>query len=1015
MAYENDFLNNGTAGGSNNAEDPERAFDNNELTGWRDGIGILPQSITYDLKQYTSDLTGSGTATADSDAGAGHLPSGAFDNTLTLIWTSANTAHPHWLKYDFGVGNSYVVTQYTIQARNDGFQSRTPKDFKIQGSNDDSSWTDLDIQTGITYGNGEKKTFNTFSEGNNTTSYRYYRIYSTVSDGGNYSSIGEMEYMATVTEVTKTAGQLRIKPRLIVGNLGTKDFSLWGSNLDTPNRDTDGNWTSIFTGQTINNENWQEFTLTNSTAYRHYRIKTTSSWSVSPQASFWEIELKEETPPIVDSTNINIDENKQFGETRSPFLEGFQFGEEIEFKVGEHIEFNEGFNIGNEEITISENYNKSEGFTIGEVIEINQSLEKQNYNDTFQIGELTEIFSLADIDNASKIIHYNPLIVITDTDPIKIVKVNITNPEIPTFQTYILNTVSDTVRNAKDIVYNETFGLLYVACADGKLLTLDINDFDTRSEIDLSDTNDVILLTQYDEGHRIFAGTDDIEGEVITFTETQSEIINTDLRFNIAKFSTLQTSLNLINARIVSTDFRFLSLNTNNITTDIRFFQTAFDDVSLDTINRPDFVVYINNVSVADLQLSSINIFHTIDEHSLAKFTLGRYHDKLDYTLDGTYSQITNQNDVRIEIKGHVEFTGKISRLDCNSNNETVVIEAKGDKPSSNKKSIVLPMTKLNNKFHLYDIIVENPVIYNPYIDPNEEDPEFYNGIKIDLGKEIVQKQNRIRTLYDSPVSGFGSASSGVYGGSSLGSLAFEIMEQGFNAKQNWSYFWGNITAENFLTGAEHTAFYVGTSLSGYSADSWLLLQVKYRMQRIYDDVEEELGEYTVGSAPFKEISVKNGKLITKPRWEDRDDGLYEVTDEGYDYIEYAKIIADLELDKLRTINGDILPKTSADIELSLDGYYYYNPKILTRINISDTTDPTVYNNNNGFPVSIKGIEINSDSMKVTLQTDNSLSREELKEIEDKFPDPESDEYLFEEKIVFLNVKYDPNRDEDVV
>ena len=98
----------------------------------------------------------------NDDAGGGWMPSGS------------NT--DRWVKFDFGSGKVYKNAQwYWINA------SGTEGTWKWQGSNDDSSWTDIGSSFNLTtYGGGVDNTLRnqTFSSelGSNTTSYRYYRI-----------------------------------------------------------------------------------------------------------------------------------------------------------------------------------------------------------------------------------------------------------------------------------------------------------------------------------------------------------------------------------------------------------------------------------------------------------------------------------------------------------------------------------------------------------------------------------------------------------------------------------------------------------------------------------------------------------------------------------------------------------------------------------------------------------------------------------------------------------------------
>jgi hypothetical protein len=169
---------------------------------------------------------------------------------------------------------------------------------------------------------------------------------------------------------------------------------------------------------------------------------------------------------------------------------------------------------------------------------------------------------------------------------------------------------------------------------------------------------------------------------------------------------------------------------------------------------------------------------------------------------------------------------------------------------------------------------------------------------------------------------------------------------------------------------------------------------------------------YRIGEAPYREISTRNGALFTKEKWVDKEDGLYAEKDAGYDYRQYAMDVADLEYEKLQTINNQIFPKTTTTIDLMIDGYLYYGIGLLTRLNVSRTTTSNIYNNNNGFPVAVKVIEISSANMKVTLQCDNAKSISELEDIDDRYPDPED----FQDPATsrFVAQKYDPARDEDV-
>lgn len=107
--------------------------------------------------QTTPAAAAAGAATAsDVEASAGWSvsPKWAFDDSVVFTgaasaqWLSNNSppsvGTPKWLKYD--AGSPIVVAQVALTASHstDSNPSTTaPKDFIIQGSNDDSAWTDL--------------------------------------------------------------------------------------------------------------------------------------------------------------------------------------------------------------------------------------------------------------------------------------------------------------------------------------------------------------------------------------------------------------------------------------------------------------------------------------------------------------------------------------------------------------------------------------------------------------------------------------------------------------------------------------------------------------------------------------------------------------------------------------------------------------------------------------------------------------------------------------------------------
>jgi len=84
-------------------------------------------------------------------------------------WIGEGTL-PNWIKADFGVGNEKIITKARIISEIQDHTTRL-KDYKIQGSNNNSDWTDLAT---VVYPNERVWQYVNFV---NTTAYRYYRLY----------------------------------------------------------------------------------------------------------------------------------------------------------------------------------------------------------------------------------------------------------------------------------------------------------------------------------------------------------------------------------------------------------------------------------------------------------------------------------------------------------------------------------------------------------------------------------------------------------------------------------------------------------------------------------------------------------------------------------------------------------------------------------------------------------------------------------------------------------------------
>jgi predicted alpha-1,2-mannosidase len=131
--------------------------------------GSSPSGLPGSLLGQVSAVTAS--AENPPDEVAANLKDG---NPSTKWLAFANTG---WVTYQ--LAKPATVVKYSLTSANDT-PSRDPKDFTVQGSNDGSTWTDLDKQSGVSF-SGRFAT-NTYSF-TNTTAYSYYRLNVTANSG----------------------------------------------------------------------------------------------------------------------------------------------------------------------------------------------------------------------------------------------------------------------------------------------------------------------------------------------------------------------------------------------------------------------------------------------------------------------------------------------------------------------------------------------------------------------------------------------------------------------------------------------------------------------------------------------------------------------------------------------------------------------------------------------------------------------------------------------------------------
>ncbi|MFF5204207.1 GH92 family glycosyl hydrolase [Micromonospora parva] len=151
-------------------------------------VGANGQPIQGNLSGNVSTLPGSQlgqvTAVTASDE---HLPreiaANLTDEEPSTKWlTFAKTG---WVTYQ--LAKPTTVVRYSLTAANDA-PGRDPRDFVIQGSNDGSTWTDLDKRTGEKFRGRFATNKYSFT---NTTAYGFYRLNVTANSGDTLVQLGD--------------------------------------------------------------------------------------------------------------------------------------------------------------------------------------------------------------------------------------------------------------------------------------------------------------------------------------------------------------------------------------------------------------------------------------------------------------------------------------------------------------------------------------------------------------------------------------------------------------------------------------------------------------------------------------------------------------------------------------------------------------------------------------------------------------------------------------------------------
>jgi hypothetical protein len=129
-------------------------------------------------------------ASASSEFSSSFAAWKAFDNAWSAGQYWIGNSAVEWLKIDLGAGASKLLETYKIQLNDLNEPLRAPKDWLMQGSNDNSAWDTLDTVTNQTgWANQEERTFTCDTQ---VAGYRYFRINISANNGDSLTQIGEL-------------------------------------------------------------------------------------------------------------------------------------------------------------------------------------------------------------------------------------------------------------------------------------------------------------------------------------------------------------------------------------------------------------------------------------------------------------------------------------------------------------------------------------------------------------------------------------------------------------------------------------------------------------------------------------------------------------------------------------------------------------------------------------------------------------------------------------------------------
>jgi hypothetical protein len=196
----------------------------------------------------------------------------------------------------------------------------------------------------------------------------------------------------------------------------------------------------------------------------------------------------------------------------------------------------------------------------------------------------------------------------------------------------------------------------------------------TILETDILLTSSVLHI---DEGGIRYVSIDGTPGKLYWSAFSPSCSYLTDTRTKTFLKKVYFTLLNVVNRVKDSflTDLRLQIKTINSFFTDFRLADHSA--LGAQPKSLTSFLVKKNGIDLVDVSYDSLKITYNLNRTpSKVEFVLARRHDRLNYTLSGDFSQITNENKIQVYDDTRLLFTGYITTITAQGDQDIVSIVA---------------------------------------------------------------------------------------------------------------------------------------------------------------------------------------------------------------------------------------------------------------------------------------------------------------------------------------------------